>query len=85
MNTLHMYTNPHCAKVFHFCASLCKEITSQFTSGSVLLVLLMSIRVHLSPGSPYVNCLYKYHVLSLWHTFLMGHTANFLLVRFHVQ
>ena len=25
--------------------------------------LLMSIRVHLSPGSPYVNCLYKYHVI----------------------
>ena len=46
--------------------------------------LLMSICLHLSPGSPYVNCLYKYHVLSLWHTFLMGHTANFLLERFHV-
>ena len=38
---------------------------------------LRSIRVHLSPGSPYVNCLYKYHVLSLRHTFLMGIQLTF--------
>ena len=37
-----------------------------------------------NPGSPCVNCLYKYHILSLWHTLFMGHTANFGLVRFHV-
>ena len=24
-----------------------------------------------------VNCLYSCHILYLWHTFLMGHTANF--------
>ena len=49
-----------------------------------LIIILKSIHAHLSPGSPCVNCLYKYCILSLWHTLLMGHTANFGLVRFHV-
>ena len=38
---------------------------------------LKSIRAHLDPGSACVNCLYSCHILYLWHTFLMGHTANF--------
>ena len=41
------------------------------------VALLKSIRAHLDPGSACVNCLYSCHILYLWHTFLMGHTANF--------
>ena len=33
---------------------------------------LMSIRVHLSPGGPYVNCLYKYHLHVLMAYFSYG-------------
>ena len=39
-------------------------------------ILLKSIRAHLDPGSACVNCLYSGHILYLWYTFLMGHTAN---------
>ena len=41
------------------------------------MLRLKSIHAHLDPGSACVNCLYSCHILYLWHTFLMRHTANF--------
>ena len=81
----HVFVNVMCTaySVVHVCVPV-HCICMGFRDKCIQKAALMSIRVHLSPGSPYVNSLYKYHVLSLWHTFRMGHAANFLLVRFHV-
>ena len=47
---------------------------------AISIVMHPSSKVYscsLGPGSACVNCLYSCHILYLWHTFLMGHTANF--------
>ena len=57
--------------------------TCALTSSRVFLTArygadrLKSIRAHPVPRSACVNSLYSCHILCLWHTFLMGHTANF--------